>query len=646
MVLLLMGRGRGTGLVRINLGTGGRQKKPVTSRIAAAAPKTPPSPSIMATSKRVILDSEDDDSDFEVTNTGDEIGQRHETIIPQTTSTAETDSSLFARVYNQAVALMHPSAAGTSSESRIPDTLPPTTGLSSESLSTVIPDTFPPTAGQMPELEPSLLMPSSTRKSGRARTKTQKATEAIGLTTPRKALDTDTVWDVPSSQVGGSANSTRSSARGKRSRPVEATTQNDPYEFPEATPAPKKRAKRGTQTSPVSNEVDSSPIMLVPAETPSSIRRSGRNKDGGASDTPTQLYVAQSELTASQKQQYEVVNVSSQNGLEAPQPSLPSLSAGFAEMTHKSSGVTASTIPYTTPSRLGSSRHEMPSTAGPGDTWVEKNTSAVQTENQPQQSSPDVLTDVPASTSAKKRGRKKAATRAAKKRKVVIYGSDDDVDELDGAYGDEEASGPPVEEPQDIVDETFAPEPEPELITETAPSPKEPPAKKKRGRKKKEGTPVEPVVQSEEPSFEPLNAAESGEPPSKKRRGRPRKSDMAKAPTPEPVLPPIEPEPLAEVPRTQKRGRKKITDEEEEEEAYKPVAEVEAEEEDDVKENKKQQETKAVVVVEPEVKKKEEKPAPAKTAADVIAATNKVQYRVGLSKRSRIAPLLKSLKKP
>ncbi|KAK4226992.1 hypothetical protein QBC38DRAFT_479015 [Podospora fimiseda] len=598
----------------------------------------------MATSKRVILDSEDDDSDFEETpNIGGDIDQtetekRHETIIPQTRSTAETDSSesLFARVYNQAVDLMHPPEGENFPESRIPDTLP-----SSESLSTVIPDTFPPT-------EPSLPMPSSTRKSGRARTKTQKETETIDLRTPSKAIDTDTVWDVPSSQVGGSARSSRSSARAKRNRTADTTTQ-DPYEFPEGTPAPNKRAKRGQPT----NEVDSSPIILVPTDTPSSLRLSTRssNTSAAALDTSNQLYVAQSELTTSQIQQYEVVNVSSQNGMEAPQPSLPALPADLGEVTHKSSGATVRTIAYTTPSHFGSSRQDMPSTAGPGDASMEE--APVTLENQPEQSSPDVLTDIPTSTAAKKRGRKKAAFSSAptnsssapraKKRKVV-YGSDDDADELDGAYGDEEIPEPPVEEPQDTVDETFAPEVEAELMVEIAAPPPEPAAKKKRGRKKKDPTPVEPVPQLEEPSFETPVVEEAEEPPSKKRRGRPRRSEVAKAPTPEVESEPVEPEPLARAPRNTQRGRKKKTEEEkeeeQEEEAYKP----EPGPGDDVKENKKQE---MKPVEQPVTKTKEEKkPAKEKTAADVIAATNKVQYRVGLSKRSRIAPLLKSLKKP
>ncbi|KAK4165101.1 hypothetical protein QBC43DRAFT_316762 [Cladorrhinum sp. PSN259] len=632
----------------------------------------------MAPSKRVILDSEDDDSDFEETTTGGDINvgqtedephdKRHETIIPQTKSTAETDSSLFARAYNQAVALMHPFDASTSSESHIPDTLPPTAGISSESLATVIPNTYPPTAGQTLEAELALSMSSSTRKSGRARTKSQKAAETIDLTTPSKALDTDSVWEVPSSQnvgAGGSAKSTRSSARGKRNRAAETTIQNDPYEFPEATPAPKsKRAKRDTQTSPLPNDVDSSPIVLLPAETPSSLRRSGRNNHDttGALEVPTQLYVEQSELTMSQKQQYEVVNISSQNGLEVPQPTLPTQLAGFVEVVHKSSGVTVSTIPYSTPSRMDSSRQEMPSTAKSVNTSAEEDGSAGQTDN-PQQSSPDVLIDMPASASAKKRGRKKAVTaslatnsssasRAAKKRKVV-YGSDDEMDELDGDYGHEDVSELPTEEPQDLKDETFTPNPELEpAVIETTSAPQEPPAKNKRGRKKKEPTLAEPVAQLDEATVEPPAVVESEEPPSKKRRGRPRKSDVTTAPAPEPL--PIEPEvieeepapkPLAEVSRNQQRGRKKaaVEDDEEEEEAHTP----DAQEDDEVKKNKKQEQEKLEkqATAEPVVKKKE-KPAASKTAADFIAATNKVQYRVGLSKKSRIAPLLKSLKKP
>lgn len=630
----------------------------------------------MAPSKRVILDSEDDDSDFEDSTGGEEPTEeepRHETIISDTgtntVSTAETDPSFFQRVYNETVAAIHTSAGTTGDsganaflESLIPDTLPPTAGISSESVS-FIPDTFPPTAGQRVDTqddEPSLSsLPSpsnlmaQTRKSGRAGTKTQIATDTIDLTTPRKPIDD--VWDVPSSFPGAEntgagepAISTRST-RGKRNRTTEAA--EDPYDFPAATtPAPtRKRTKRGTQTSPLPNDADSSPIALVPTETLDSARRLGRARgknnntaglESSALEAATKLYVAQSGLTASQKQEYIVVDISSQN---VPQPTLPTQPHGFAEI-HKSSGATVSTIPYTTPSRLGSSRHEMSSTAGPGEVSTEE-IPAQETEEQ--RSSPDVLSEVPVSTSAK-RGRKKAATssstanpssapRAAKKRRVV-YASDDDVDELEGAYKEEAA--------REHQEQAFVPESEP-VAVEPALALQEPPAEKKRGRKKRE-TVTGPAVQPAEPPVEPE------EPPSKKRRGRPRKSDMEIPQASEPVIPPTEPEVidaeeeepipvrLVEVSRNSKRG-KNTKEAEEEEEAYDPEAE-------EIKENKQQEKLKVKtekVAAGPEsvVKAKDERPA-VKSAAAAIAATTKVQYRVGLSKRSRIAPLLKSLKKP
>lgn len=97
--------------------------------------------------------------------------------------------------------------------------------------------------------------------------------------------------------------------------------------------------------------------MLVPtAEMVSSDRRSttSRGKDGGSrpgstmADAGASLYVAQSTLTASQKQQYKMVNLSSEAGFEVPETSLPMSFLDEGGICN-SSGTT--TIAYPTPSR-------------------------------------------------------------------------------------------------------------------------------------------------------------------------------------------------------------------------------------------------------------------------------------------------------
>jgi hypothetical protein len=67
----------------------------------------------------------------------------------------------------------------------------------------------------------------------------------------------------------------------------------------------------------------------------------------------TSLYIAQSALTASQKQEYRMVSQSSDAPPETVEQSLPTQQFVVGEI-HKSSGAT--TIAYPTPSRVASSR--------------------------------------------------------------------------------------------------------------------------------------------------------------------------------------------------------------------------------------------------------------------------------------------------
>ncbi|KAK4662650.1 hypothetical protein QC763_605415 [Podospora pseudopauciseta] len=494
-------------------------------------------------------------------------------------------------------------------------------------------------------------MPPSTRKAtGRAKAKTNDA--VVDLTSPRK---TD-VWDLPGSSLPPTAEQgSRRSARKRAQVGVGVgEEEEDPYAFPESTPAA-KRTRRSLGAA-------ASPVALV----------------GGVG-----MYVATSEMTASQKEQHVAVSLPNSSTSEVMGGTLPTLPHGEGQ---SSSGGTLSTIAYTTPSRIGSSnRRDISSMGGVGSSvggGVGSGGGEIDTPAR-YQSSPDVLNDMaPPSTGSKRKARGKtdmepptstASGRKTKKRRIIE-------DEEDGDFG--------AENDQSHVSEDISTE----VIPQAEP---EPQPKKKRGRKKKEPVPLPeeaaPDVELSEfyhldaeataskgqvaplPDMEGEAAPEAVEPepvveeqaPVKKRRGRPKKAGTV-ARTQHVVIEVEEEgveemrEPLAEVPvntqtkgkktpaRKGKGGRKKkevVVDSEEDGEGddgewgEKKLVE---EQEEVAKEKKetKMEVKKVVKETKVEVKKvKEEK---------VVAGGTPIKpagYRVGLSKRSRIAPLLKSLRK-
>ncbi|KAK0673465.1 hypothetical protein QBC41DRAFT_394297 [Cercophora samala] len=291
----------------------------------------------------------------------------------------------------------------------------------------------------------------------------------------------------------------------------------------------------------------------------------------------------------------------------------------------------------------------------------------------------------PPSTGSKRKGRGKtdmdpptstASGRKTKKRRTV-----QDDDEEDGDFG--------VEKDNSHVSEDISTE----IIPQTEPEPQpEPQPKKKRGRKKKEPIPqpeetapdvelrevyqpdadvaasegqVAPVPDMMEDETVP-EVAESGptveeQAPVKKRRGRPKKADtVAKT---QPVVIDVDEEavegvrePLAELPaNTQAKGKKTAAKGKGGRKKKEVVVDSEDEgENDDGEWGEKQVEQEEVVeekVVEEVVKEtKVEVKAEVKKVKDekVAAGATPIKpagYRVGLSKRSRIAPLLKSLRK-
>lgn len=259
-----------------------------------------------------------------------------------------------------------------------------------------------------------------------------------------------------------------------------------------------------------------------------------------------------------------------------------------------------------------------------------------------------------------------APTRRAKKRKVVREAEDDSW-ERDPLGGMQENNDPPPQDAQtqgeigdtghdvaqpvaDMGIPAFLPEVEPIDIetTEVPATAPKPTAKSKRGRKKKGAKTQEPApepdgpTQAAETEPEPvLKPAEVTEPPAKRKRGRPRKSEIPK-PQPEPENEPeqqpygeAEPEvetnttlhPLSEVDHNSHPNPEVV------------AADIEGGAASDGKEND--------LAVAKDTGAKDKPTEKEKQAAkDFKSGPQKVQYRVGLSKRSRIAPLLKFLKKP
>jgi hypothetical protein len=327
--------------------------------------------------RREILDSEDDGSDFG-DGPGYEDGEAHDeaqgiqelevprddTIIGAShNDTNSTNPSFFQRIYDEHHALSDTQVV-------IPDTAPTDPALSAW---TDVSSAPPP--GQKSQAKDSSSLtsvtdpaPPSTRSKRTREARQAEVIDLTDITTPRKeaASGTSDVWDVPTSTR--SQRATRTYGKRKSAQlslehdatPDALPDTQDPCAFPDATP-PTRGSKHGPPSSSAQQPPDSSPVMLIPIEEAvSSDRRtrSSRKKkssfgvESSMPDTAApSLYVTQSTLTASQKQEYRMVS-SSEAALEAPETSLPDQSLGFGEPYRSS----AATVAYPTPSRIGSSR--------------------------------------------------------------------------------------------------------------------------------------------------------------------------------------------------------------------------------------------------------------------------------------------------
>ncbi|KAK4251739.1 hypothetical protein C7999DRAFT_37459 [Corynascus novoguineensis] len=532
--------------------------------------------------RREILDSEDEGSDF---GDGPELAdaETHETVVTREEEPHETAGASH-------------NAGTDSTDPIVPDTAP--TGAATSTWTDISPA---PPPGQKTKECSSLTsitdpVPAS-RKSKRIREVDQ--TEAIDLTsiiTPRKEAPSMTSDIV--TRTYGKRKAVQLSLEQESMQSTCLDTRGL-YAFP--TP---RRRQRGTGAGHLPAQLSS-----AAREALSSGRRTRSSRKKKFSfdvrsilpDTaPPSLYIARRALTASQKQEYQLAS----EGL------LTGQSLGVGEMYRSSA---ATTIAYPTPSRItppppllpAVSEEGVPRTSlGHGDDY--------------QQSSPDVLADMTSfATPSSRRSKTKVVSsagldsselslptsaRRAKKRKVVRLGSP--VGQLGENLGDK-GSIPMVE----LIDV--------EVIELTqAEEAIEPPPKRRHGRPRKSeaSRPLEPEHKPEE---------------------QPRKEEPEPEPEPK-AEPEAEPEPdtapqrLAELNHNSQPNATVVSNG-----ATYTVNEDDEKENDVVAEKRGAEKDKAA-----------DKEKQAAKDVKVGAGVQKVRYRVGLSNRTRIAPLLKCLRKP
>ncbi|KAI0556240.1 hypothetical protein F4679DRAFT_24675 [Xylaria curta] len=499
--------------------------------------------------------------------------------------------------------------------------------------------------------------------------------DASNFTTPRKSMGQ--VWDIPSSPEDAVAPRSTKSTKSRENLYDKVKRRRSKLA---SSPAPAEMSgaeeEHGDDDSPEKDRGMDLPSLPAARTTKVS------HHDATLPDT-TKFYIAQSNLTTMQKLEYQRVNVSV-NGYGGIPGSLPN---------YKSS---ATTIPYSTPAGYS------PVPPLPWEEPLAQPSSPQRNVALNLSSSPDVISNefdlanernpaaVPETETPKPNRNRETPVTKGKKRAAREeddeLGRDDlwDPDDIDAP---QESYKPRPSKRRTVRAADFSDTPKripyEELIDtqvppETpAPSEPQPEAQlKKRGRKKKQPTTENLVTETDineelELNQNPVSSEKPAEPePSpekpKKRRGRPRKSEPSKAveePIPEPPIadePPIEeppqkedsPDPPAAVSRKQtssesntKRKRSKATkvvEDSESEDDRQPLGEVDSNLRSPSKSVSAKEETPA------RAGSSEEKSAPkaqAKEKAKSATSQSKPTYRVGLSKRSRIAPLLKIIKK-
>jgi hypothetical protein len=265
------------------------------------------------------------------------------------------------------------------------------------------------------------------------------------------------------------------------------------------------------------------------------------------------------------------------------------------------------------------------------------------------------------SEGAEPAGEAPSSTRRTKKRKVLreVDDSDDEFPEITKLPLKATRGANTALQADTAIDDGHTPMAEANALdgNELPEAPAEPPkapAKGKRGRKKKEpaasSAEQPPVVPEPEPTALPPS-----EPPAKKKRGRPRKSETTNKPA-EVVE---QPAPAAE--EEHNRGAENLT-EDVQEAPVQALTELEhnshpepvvpdketpvGNERGNDKENSGSEAPASKDKANDEAKEKNKETPKTTTTSTLGKTIGKVQYRVGLSRMSRIAPLLKVIKKP
>ncbi|KAI1748534.1 hypothetical protein F4782DRAFT_356616 [Xylaria castorea] len=530
--------------------------------------------------------------------------------------------------------------------------------------------------------------------------------DASDFTTPRKSMGQ--VWDIPSSPDGVAAPRSTKSTRSKentygkvkkgRSRPASSPAPADMSEEAEAATPKPPLEDLGLDYPP-----EESPRTDSPSMPPAKRTKVSRHDSTPTLPDTTKFYIAQSNLTTMQKLEYQRVNasVNGYGGLPGSLPNHKSSGAATIPYSTPSGYSPVPPLPWEEPPAQPSSPQQnvamnissSPDVIGNGfDSSNERSpVAALETE-----------TPVPNRKNRESPVKAQSRTRVAKGKKRAAQdveedelGRDDiwDPDDVDAPQDSHKPRatrrravlaagfsdiGSKIDTLEHISDEAaIQTQGPPEL---PAPLEAQPDAQlKKRGRKKKQSTTENLVIEtdtneelnSNQNLVSPEKVAEAEPSPEKpkKKRGRPRKSGPSKAaeePMPEPPiadeLPVTEspqkddsPDTSAAVSRKQansgrKTGRKKSkateeTEDVESDDERPPLTEVDS----NLRSPSKSVSTKEETPARSRAGSNEEKSTPKtqskETPKSATTSQSKPPYRVGLSKRSRIAPLLKSIKK-
>ncbi|ETS78945.1 hypothetical protein PFICI_08798 [Pestalotiopsis fici W106-1] len=375
--------------------------------------------------------------------------------------------------------------------------------------------------------------------------------------------------------------------------------------------------------------------------------KKNERSSGPSTDDSSKIYVAQSNLSASQKRQYRKVQVLDSHSGESAIPD----SVGQMQPPSNYKSSCATTVAVSTPSRYASSGPRLPYEIEQSAD-VGKPSAAIDLTL----SSPDAITV----GGADQEGDQSPVRRSSVKRKRPVVRDDDDELGLDENFFEQPSSDPDSD--YDTAGRKPTKKAKQPANSSSAAAKKEP---KKRGRKKKlpvdddvviddEVKIVEPLLMTAPPTIPEINSAE--EKP-KKKRGRPRKSE-ATQPAGASIEPLIEKgQPVHQpsrnyAPPENEEGEDDATAEKE---SRGQSATVDSTEDEVVTqtEDKREKgpsgsasplkETDRNVLGRSQSTVSDSDKSMSKSMASSQAG--KMSYRVGLSKKSRIAPLLKIIRK-